>query len=196
MALYPECRKRAQAELDAVIGLGRLPDFSDRPSLPYLDAVLKETLRWHPVLPTALPHATIAEDVYKGYRIPAGSIVIPNIWSIMHDPRLYPEPGEFKPERFLSKNPDKDPNLTGSFGFGRRICAGRNLADSTLWLAMASLLSAFDITKPLGAQGRKLEVDQVLRLPRGGLFMPQMFSVSITPRSEEIESLIRALESY
>jgi len=138
----------------------------------------------------------LAEDVYKGYRIPAGSIVIPNTWSIMHDAEIYPEPNKFKPERFLSENPDRDPTLTGSFGFGRRICAGRNLADSTVWLALASLLSTFDITNSLDPQGRKFDVDQALRLSRRDLFLPQLFSVEITPRSKDIESLIRSTETY
>ena len=80
MALYPEVQKKAQEELDAVVGSGRLPDFSDRPSLPYISAIVKELLRWHIVTPMAVPHRVVADDEYKGYFIPAGSIVVGNTW--------------------------------------------------------------------------------------------------------------------
>lgn len=80
MALYPDVQKKAQAELDRVVGQGRLPDFSDRDTLPYVTALIKETIRWHIVTPTALPHATVQDDVYNGYFIPKGSTVLPNLW--------------------------------------------------------------------------------------------------------------------
>ena len=82
MALYPEAQKKAQAELDRVIGPSRLPDFSDRDSLPYVHALVKEVLRWHVGTPTSLPHASIQDDVYNGYLIPGGSIVLPNLWYV------------------------------------------------------------------------------------------------------------------
>ena len=101
MALYPEVQKRAQAEIDAVVGPNRLPDFQDRPSLPYVNAVIKESLRWHLVLPLGepffiyliigttiltssegVPHMATNDDEYDGYYIPKGTLVIPNAWSI------------------------------------------------------------------------------------------------------------------
>ena len=72
--------KKAQAELDAVVGPHRLPDFGDQASLPYVNALLKEVLRWHVVTPIALPHRTVADNDYSGYHIPAGAIVIANAW--------------------------------------------------------------------------------------------------------------------
>ena len=84
MTAYPEAQKKAQAELDAVIGPDRLPTFEDRDSLPYVNALLKETIRWHPVLPLGIPHKTIKEDVYNGYYIPAGTMIIPNGWCVLH----------------------------------------------------------------------------------------------------------------
>ena len=83
MTTYPEAQKRAQAELDAVIGPDRLPTFEDRDSLPYVNAVFKETTRWNPVLPLAISHKTTEEDVYNGYYIPAGTVVIPNNWYVL-----------------------------------------------------------------------------------------------------------------
>ena len=80
MALYPEVQEKAQRELDEVIGRSRLPDFSDRHSLPYIGALCKELVRWHVVGTMAIPHATTREDEFRGYRIPKGSIVVPNNW--------------------------------------------------------------------------------------------------------------------
>ena len=80
MALYPDVQRLAQAELDRVIGTDRLPDFSDRPSLPYINAIVKELLRWHPALMFGVPHCTAADDECSGYFIPKGSIVLANVW--------------------------------------------------------------------------------------------------------------------
>ncbi|OAX34805.1 cytochrome P450 [Rhizopogon vinicolor AM-OR11-026] len=73
MILHPEVQAKAQADIDRVVGKDRLPDFNDRPTLPYVEAVLRETLRWHPVLPFGVPHATTTSDIYNGYFIPKGS---------------------------------------------------------------------------------------------------------------------------
>ncbi|KAG8768621.1 cytochrome c oxidase subunit 2 [Ceratobasidium sp. 428] len=75
MALYPEVQVKAQAEVDRVIGKDRLPEMSDRASLPYVECVLKEVLRWQSVVPLGIPHACMEEDEYKGYRIPKGATV-------------------------------------------------------------------------------------------------------------------------
>lgn len=77
MALYPEVQAKAQAELDKVVGQARLPDFDDIKQMPYIEAVAMETIRWMPVAPFAIPHAVIADDVYNGYHIPKGSILVP-----------------------------------------------------------------------------------------------------------------------
>ncbi|KIJ51006.1 hypothetical protein M422DRAFT_27100 [Sphaerobolus stellatus SS14] len=107
MAVYPDCMKKAQTELDLVVGNSRLPEFEDRSALPYLEAALNEVVRWFPVVPTALPHATTADDVYEGYRIPSGSVVIPNSWKILHDEESYADPYAFRPE-FYSKGKWRD----------------------------------------------------------------------------------------
>ncbi|KAJ2990652.1 hypothetical protein NUW58_g2843 [Xylaria curta] len=92
MILFPDVQSKAQEEIDRVIGTTRLPTFRDRESLPYVDAVVKEAWRWHPVTPMGVPHATAAEDVVNGYRIPKGAIVMTNIWWFTHDPAVYPDP--------------------------------------------------------------------------------------------------------
>ncbi|KAH8998282.1 cytochrome P450 [Lactarius hatsudake] len=134
MILYPEVQRKAQAEIDWVVGNSRLPDFSDQDVLPYVQAVLKEVSRWHPVTPLGAPRKVIVSDVYEGYYIPAGSIIIPNVWGMMHDPAVFTEPDRFHPERWLSPDaPASSVNATRCFpnlvfGFGARQCPGRVLA--------------------------------------------------------------------
>ncbi|KAJ7483556.1 cytochrome P450 [Mycena latifolia] len=116
MLYNPEAQKKAQAEIDSVIRKGHLPDFGDEASLPYVSALVKEVLRWRPVAPLGIPHFLTVEDEYRGYRLPAGSIVIANAWAILHDEVMYPDSYTFKPERFLlngKPNPAvKDPDAS------------------------------------------------------------------------------------
>ncbi|TBU42969.1 cytochrome P450, partial [Dichomitus squalens] len=103
MASHPEAQKCAQKELSRVIGSDRLPTLADKEDLPYVMAIVKECMRWRSVVPLAVPHFSIEEDVYMGYRIPKGSIVLSNIWSYSRDERYYPDPEAFRPERFLTE---------------------------------------------------------------------------------------------
>ncbi|KAK7031915.1 cytochrome P450 [Favolaschia claudopus] len=149
MLLNPEVQQKAQAELDAVLGPRQLPDFVDEDSLPYVSAIVKETLRWRPAMPIGVPHYVNVDDEYRGYRIPANSVIIGNAWAILHDETMYPDPDKFDPERFLldgKLNQEiRDPDA--AFGFGRRICPGRHVASSALWITIASVLSTFNIGK-------------------------------------------------
>ncbi|KAF7374532.1 Cytochrome p450 [Mycena sanguinolenta] len=118
MALYPDVQKKAQTEIDTVIGTDRLPEFEDRLSLPFVEALYREVMRWKPVLPLGLAHASTADDVYEGYFIPKGTAVISNIWAMTRDESIYPEPERFNPDRFFTsegKLNDDDTVLT--FGF-------------------------------------------------------------------------------
>ncbi|KIM42409.1 hypothetical protein M413DRAFT_18664 [Hebeloma cylindrosporum] len=171
---HPEVLKKAHEEIDKVIKPGKLPDFADEPSLPYITAIVKETMRWRPTAPLALPHLSLTDDVYRNYRIPKGSIILANAWAMLHDENIYPDPFAFKPERFLTEDglgirkDVKDPGFA-FWGFGRRICPGRYMAASSLWITIASLIAAFNITK-----------------------IPEPFQCSLKPRSKEIETQIRA----
>lgn len=80
MVLNPEVQRKAQEELDEVVGRERMPELADAELLPYTKSICKETHRWHPVLPLGVPHATNEEDEYNGIRIPRGSAVVPNVW--------------------------------------------------------------------------------------------------------------------
>ncbi len=132
MTLGPDIQKRAQAELDAVLSAGssghwtRLPTFADRPQLPYVNAIVLEVLRWNPAVPLGLAHRVTQDDVYRGYFIRKGTVVWANIWSMLHDPAVFPDPHEFRPARYLKEDGSlreleryEDPSIIG-FGFGRR----------------------------------------------------------------------------
>ncbi|ETW78616.1 cytochrome P450 monooxygenase 3 [Heterobasidion irregulare TC 32-1] len=159
MVLYPEVQKQAQAEIDRVVGTDRLPDFTDEAALPYIGALVKEVFRWHPAVPLAIPHRVVCDDVYDGYFIPAGSVVIGNSWAILHDETVFPEPGRFKPERFLTADskPNGAPFPDAVFGFGRRICPGRYMAREAVWIAVVSVLARFNISKALDEDGNEVE---------------------------------------
>ncbi|KAF7372762.1 Steroid 17-alpha-hydroxylase/17,20 lyase [Mycena sanguinolenta] len=123
--LYPEWIPRAQREIDAIVGEDRLPSIKDRPRLPFIEAIVRETLRWRPAVRFGIPHQSTSDDVveYKGkeYFIPKGSIIIAATWAIEHDQERFENHDFFQPERFL----DDTNNLragyeTSAFGFGRR----------------------------------------------------------------------------
>ncbi|KAG2150439.1 cytochrome P450 [Suillus clintonianus] len=161
MVLYPEVQAKAQSEIDAVIGSTRLPCFEDRPSLPYVEAILREMLRWNPALPLGIPHATSSEDIFQGYLIPKGTWVIINSWAMSRDEEKYPDPDEFRPERhFGSDGSLNSGSITNSpvFGFGRRICPGRFATDSMMWAAIVSILATFRIEKARDVDGREIDV--------------------------------------
>ncbi|KAJ2991428.1 hypothetical protein NUW58_g285 [Xylaria curta] len=191
MALFPEVQRKAQEEIDRVIGNTRLPLFSDRESLPYVNAVITESLRWHPVVPLSLPHTTDADDVVNGYHIPKGSSVIANVWWFTHDPEVYPNPSEFNPSRFLGPNPAPDP-ANHVFGHGRRICPGRYLANTSIWLTVARTLAVFNISKSLDENG--LEIEPTVKLTVGAITRVEPFKATIKPRSPHHETLIRQVE--
>ncbi|KAK6974715.1 cytochrome P450 [Favolaschia claudopus] len=131
----PEAQKAAQDELDRVIS-HRLPGLDDRTQLPYLNALVKEALRWELVIPLG---------VYNGYVIPAGTTIIANQWGMAHDPGTYDQPYEFRPERFLGNHGLPDP-ASIAFGWGKRACPGRYLAEDALFLFAAMTLTCFTIS--------------------------------------------------
>ncbi|TFK73311.1 CyP450 monooxygenase [Pluteus cervinus] len=163
LATHPEVQKKAQAEILRVIGDDRLPTSEDRPSLPYIDAIFSETLRWQPLFPGGIPRTTVRDDVYKGYFIPRGAIVLPNVWSMTRNEAVYPEPEVFRPERYLTPDGRLDDGLPIlSFGFGRRACAGKHLARESIWLVMARLLATFSISQARDAvTGREITPETV-----------------------------------
>ncbi|KXS93762.1 hypothetical protein AC578_4729 [Pseudocercospora eumusae] len=191
MTKYPEIQSKARAEIDSVVGQGRMPELSDRESLPYTEALIKEIIRWHIAVPEGLPHLTTEDCEFEGYFIPKGSLMIANIWAFAHDAEIYPEPSTFNPNRFLGDKPEMDPR-NFIFGFGRRICPGKLLADASLFLTIARTLAVFDIESPLDEDGRPM-IPHFDPEP-GFVSHPAEFRARITPRSEEHRALIMEVE--
>ncbi|EKM49581.1 uncharacterized protein PHACADRAFT_154053 [Phanerochaete carnosa HHB-10118-sp] len=194
MAMHPDKLKKAQDEIDHAIGIDRLPLISDRENLPYVEALIKEVMRWHPAVPLTrpgVPHCTAKDDIYEGYTIPKGTIVIPNLWAIAMERTDQYDPSTFVPERFLDKNNDRlvDP-ASWVFGIGRRVCPGRYLAKSSLFILISTILAMFDILPP---------ENEILRVEfsKGIVSYPEPFKCRITPRSASKASRItwRAAQS-
>ncbi|KIJ48648.1 hypothetical protein M422DRAFT_247505 [Sphaerobolus stellatus SS14] len=187
MILYPEVQRKAQAELDTVVGSDRLVDFNDQPDLPYIGAIFKEVLRWRPLLPQAAAHATTRDDIIGEYFIPKGTVVVGNSWSLLHDENDFgPNTDEFIPERFLGPG-IRDPANTGAFGYGRRICPGSHFAENALFIEIASMLQVFNISGPKDNNGKELPVDY--EFSSGFFSYPGKFKCSIEPRSEKAREL-------
>ncbi|KAJ7451064.1 cytochrome P450 [Mycena latifolia] len=187
-AKYPEVQAKAQAEIDAVIGQSRLPTFADRESLPYIEAVCKELLRWLPIVPLAVPHRAMADDAYEGYFIPKDTLVIANVWKFLHDPKVYTDPFTFNPDRFLGPNPPPHPEDIGVFGYGRRICPGAHLADVSVWINVAKAVAGLTITRTLDANGK--EIDPVADTTDGIIARPIPFTCTVAPRNEKTMQLV------
>ena len=167
MVAFPEVQSRAHAELDAVVGRGRLPTFADAPRLPYVRAIIREVIRWRPAVPLGLPHQAIDDDWYEGMFIPKGATCIANIWQCNHDQAVFGDDADvFNPERHLSENGEllpgpKETNQEGhvSFGFGRRFCIGKHLANDSLFIETARILWASTLKYARDKNGRELPLD-------------------------------------
>jgi len=187
MTLYPDIQILAQRELDSVIGSHRLPRISDRGSLPFIDAIIKEILRWATISPMGLPHATAAEDEVFGYKIPKGCVVMVNLWAMLHDETVYPEPFKFDPTRFLGANQQADPREL-AFGRGRRSCPGQHIAESSVFIEIAFLLAAFHIRKSVDEAGNEIEPE--VAFTTGIVSTVQPFACKLVLRNAEILTLI------
>ena len=158
MIAYPEVQSRAHAEIDEVVGSARPPTFADLPSLPYIRAMVKETLRWGLVVPFGVPHASSVDDWYEGVFIPKGTVCLPNMRVINSETEVFgSDAAEFNPGRYLDENHQvmvlggrEDGHM--SFGLGRRICPGRFVAENSLAIDFATLLWAMRFERPEGVQ--------------------------------------------
>ncbi|KAI0295617.1 cytochrome P450 [Multifurca ochricompacta] len=198
MVAFPQVQRRAQAELDAVVGRSRLPTFADAPHLPYVRAVVREVLRWRPPVPFGLPHAATEDDWYEGMFIPKGATCIANIWQCNHDRAIFGEDADdFRPERHLDEGGELLPgpietNQEGhlSFGFGRRICVGKYLANDTLFISTARILWATIIEHVLDENGKEVVPDLEGFTDRGLFIRPAPYDCKITPRFPEVVSIL------
>uniref|UniRef100_A0A7N0UEV0 Cytochrome P450 76AD1-like protein n=1 Tax=Kalanchoe fedtschenkoi TaxID=63787 RepID=A0A7N0UEV0_KALFE len=163
----PEAMARAKAELDQVIGQGEQVKESDIPRLPYLQALVKETTRLHPLFPFLIPRKTIQDEELCGYTIPKDAQVLVNVWAIGRDRDVWgDDPDGFKPERFLGSDVD----FRGGcfelipFGSGRRICVGMPLASRMLHLMLGSLINCFDWKLEGGGKPEDIDMGEVFGL--------------------------------
>ncbi|GJJ12995.1 hypothetical protein Clacol_007244 [Clathrus columnatus] len=212
LLLNPSIQQRAHAELDTVLGSPnsntfRLPTWEDRPHLPYIDAILKESLSASNTSPSeATP--TKEYDTYRNFRIPRGSMIIPNLWAMLRDPEVYHDPEAFKPERFLReeytdeagnvrvlREAEPHPSVNGLFGFGRRACPGQYLADSIIWVELVNLLACFKFVPALDGNGKPIDVSWAKTPLPAFVLHPPAFPCLFEPRSDIVAQRIMETEA-
>ncbi|XP_010525432.1 PREDICTED: cytochrome P450 98A3 [Tarenaya hassleriana] len=181
MIRNPRVQQKVQEELDRVVGRDRIltePDFS---TLPYLQCVVKESMRLHPPTPLMLPHRANADVTIGGYHIPKGSNVLVNVWAVARDPTVWKDPLEFRPERFL----EEDVDMKGHdfrllpFGAGRRVCPGAQLGINLVTSMLGHLLHHFVWTPP---EGKKPEDIDMSESPGLVTYMRTPLQAVVTPR--------------
>lgn len=162
----PEKIKKVCEELNKVVSPERWVEEKDMPNLPYLDAVIKETMRLHPAATLLAPHLAVEDCQVQNYNISKGTIVLINTWSMGRDPTLWDSPEEFYPERFL----DKVIDITGKsfellpFGSGRRMCPGYSLGIKLIQLSLGNLLHGFNWMLPGEMAPQDLDMEEVYGL--------------------------------
>ncbi|KAM4603994.1 cytochrome P450 2U1 [Polymixia lowei] len=151
MVIYPDVQEKVHAEIDEVVGRDRVPSLTDKGSLPFTEATIMEVQRMTVVVPLAIPHMASETTEFRGYTIPKGTVIVPNLWSVHRDPTVWDNPDNFSPARFL----DAEGKLLRKecfipFGIGRRICMGEQLAKMELFLMFTNLMQAFKFRLPEG----------------------------------------------
>jgi len=197
---YPEIQKKAQEELDRVVGRDRFPSIEDEKNLPYCHAIIKEIERVRNPFWLGTPHTASEDFTYKGKFIPKDTVVVLNTYSMHNNPERHPEPEKFNPERYIndpltsaesSALADPKERDHWMFGAGRRICPGMNVAEREIWLAIARMLWAFNMAEIPGKPIDLKEYDG-----KSGR-SPVPFEVTFTPRHENVKTVIdRAIASY
>ncbi|OJJ33663.1 hypothetical protein ASPWEDRAFT_173101 [Aspergillus wentii DTO 134E9] len=194
LSAYPDIQRRAQDEIDQVVGSIRSPSFSDIEHLPYIRAIVKEVFRMRPPTNMGIPHYTTADITYKQHTIPKNSMIIMQQYPLHYDPSLFPDPETFKPERYLNHPHGSGVYATmadpyerdhWSFGAGRRICVGIHLAENSLFITIAKILWAFNIVA-----AEKVDLSDDAYEP-GMMTIPKPFSVRFESRSAEVEEVVR-----
>jgi cytochrome P450 len=149
---YPELQKKVQKEIDTVVGRDRDIVPKDAPNLPYLNAFIKEAMRWKPASPFGIPHRCTEDDVVNGYKIPKDAIILLDLFGASRNEKVWENPEEFNPDRFLPENIPTDP--TGKlmhkmgfipFGCGTRACLGQKFARQELFLFAAHLFQNYTV---------------------------------------------------
>ncbi|PON85221.1 Cytochrome P450, E-class, group I [Trema orientale] len=176
LIINPKVLKRAQAEVQSVLGERKVVVESDLPQLNYMKAVIKETFRLHPPAPVLVPRESLEHVTIEGYDIPAKTRIFVNAWAIGRDPETWEDPETFKPERFLNSTIDfkgQDYELL-PFGAGRRICPAITFGIASVEIALAQLLHSFDWELPPGVTAKDLDMTEVF-----GITMHRKFGLEV-----------------
>ncbi|XP_015939282.1 trimethyltridecatetraene synthase [Arachis duranensis] len=172
----PEIFKKATEELDRVIGRERWVEEKDIVNLPYINAIVKEAMRLHPVAPMLVPRQAREDIKIDEYDIPKGTQVLIHIWTVGRDPKIWDNPTEFQPERFLGKNIDvrgHDYELL-PFGAGRRMCPGYPLGLKVIQSSLANLLHGFNWRLPDNMKKEDLNMEEIF-----GLSTPKKYPLEV-----------------
>ncbi|KAJ3883006.1 cytochrome P450 [Lentinula edodes] len=208
---FIDAQTKGQEEIDRVIGKDRLPTFEDRRHLPYVEAIYREVMRLHPPVPlgnTAFlqQYRILAEVVPQDFLIyrwkmiftmdiifqkDARLLLISGL-AMNRNPNVYQDPDEFLPERHLKSaaGPFESIDNIYAYGFGRRVCAGRYMADNTVWLTVASVLAAFTMGKAKDGNGNEIDIRG--EFTNHFFRYPKPFQSSIVPRSRVAGDLVLA----
>lgn len=158
----PRIQNKLREELDTILGKGVLITEPDVAKLPYLQAIVKEILRMHMVIPMLVPHMNLQATKLGGYDIPAGCRVLVNAWGIANNPKYWHKPEEFRPERFLEESkiePNGNDFRFIPFGSGRRSCPGSIIALPVLGMVIGRLVQTFELLPPPGTD--KVDTSEV-----------------------------------
>ncbi|KAI0048181.1 cytochrome P450 [Auriscalpium vulgare] len=199
MLANPHTVKAAQAQLDDVVGRSRIPTHADIKNLPYIRAIVREMLRWRPIGPAGLPHAAAVDDWYEGMFIPKGAIIMPHVWAMNHEPAIYgPDYAEFKPERHLDATgeiapapPETKEEGHVGYGFGRRICVGRSMANISLLMDTALILWACNLERERDADGNLVPLNLDDWDDEGLVTRPMPFKLGVSSRFPDALHLLR-----
>ncbi|KAF8196263.1 putative monooxygenase [Mycena galopus ATCC 62051] len=181
MMLNQDVQAKAREELDGVVGPDRLPVLQDRASLPYVRSMMTEVFRWQPAIPLGVPHGLRQDDIYDGMHLPKNSVIIPNVWHMLHDPEVYPNPMEFDPDRYHGLDSEMAKVTNISFGFGRRACPGKEFAEGTFFAFVATVLATCEILPILDAEGKPVVPD--VSYSSGTIVFPSPFDCNVKCRS-------------
>ncbi|XP_051117970.1 cytochrome P450 71AU50-like [Andrographis paniculata] len=168
---HPEAMRKLQKELEAAVGMGSMVEQRHLERLEYLDQVVKETLRLHTIAPLMLPHESLEDCDLKGFHIPRKTRIMINIWAIMRDPSVWPDPESFVPERFAGGGKRMD--VTGQhfelipFGAGRRSCPGRQVGLTAVKLILSQLVHCFDWELPNGMKHADMDMAELFGIVTG-----------------------------
>ncbi|KAJ5919759.1 hypothetical protein N7454_009594 [Penicillium verhagenii] len=190
---------KARVELDAVVGRDRLPTSEDKPNLPYIDAIVEEIFRWRPAGPEGVPHLNKEEATYNGYTIPKGSVIIPNVWTIYREEKIFgPNPDDFIPGRWLEEDGKTLKSLPSAvFGYGRRTCPGRYVARNVIWIVVAQMLWSFDVKAGLSEETDEPTVVDPIACTYGLVMRALPFKASFNPRGPWVREVItRDCDTY